>query len=266
MLERTLLLLGEERLSKIRKTCVMIAGLGGVGAFAAEAIVRAGVEKVIIFDGDTVSQSNINRQLIALNSTIGKSKALLMQERLRDINPKCEIIAINEYVRDERMPELLDKYSPDWVIDAIDTLSPKVFLLIHCYRRGIRVVSSMGSGGKFDPLMIKVTDISQTFQCPLAHSIRKLLHKQGIYEGIIAVFSPEKVSKECVVEDKSENKRTTIGTISYMPPIFGLTTASVVIRETIGMESYQRVKDNKYYENKKTFLKEYTIKDEKKTI
>ncbi|MBR1774672.1 MAG: tRNA threonylcarbamoyladenosine dehydratase [Bacteroidales bacterium] len=251
MTERTLLLVGQERLEKLQNACVMIAGLGGVGAFAAEAVVRAGVMKVVIFDGDIVSRSNINRQLIALNSTIGKSKAGLMYARLKDINPDCEVIAINEYIRDERMPELLDTYRPDWVIDAIDTLSPKVFLLIHCYRKGIKVVSSMGSGGKFNPSLIKITDISQTFQCPLAHHIRKLLHKQGIYEGIAAVFSPEKVSKDCIKEEMSENKRTTIGTISYMPSIFGLTAASVVIRELMGMESYKRVKDTKYYENKR---------------
>ena len=254
MTERTLLLLGKDNLEKLQQSCVMIAGLGGVGAFAAESVVRSGVNKVIIFDGDTVSRSNINRQLIALHSTIGISKAVLMEQRLKDINPDCEITAINEYVRDERMPELLDQYRPDWVIDAIDTLSPKVFLLVHCYKRGIKVVSSMGSGGKLDPSLIKVTDISQTFQCPLAHHIRKLLHKQGIYEGITAVFSQEKVSKECIVEEKSDNKRTAIGTISYMPAIFGLTAASVVIRELIGMESFKRVKDTKYYENKKELI------------
>ena len=251
MLERTLLLLGQDNLTKLQNACVMVAGLGGVGAYAAEAIVRAGIKKVIIFDGDIVSESNVNRQLVALHSTIGKSKAEIMYQRLKDINPDCEVVAINEYIRDERMPELLDRYHPDWVIDAIDTLSPKVFLLIHCYQRKIKVVSSMGSGGKFDPSLIRVTDISQTFQCPLAHHIRKLLHKQGIYEGIVAVFSSEKVSKDCIIEEKTENKRTTIGTISYMPAIFGLTTASVVIREIIGMESYKRVKDKKYYANKK---------------
>ena len=236
MTERTLLLVGKERLDRLKNACVMVAGLGGVGAYAAEAVVRAGVNKVVIFDGDTVSKSNLNRQLIALNSTVGQSKALLMDERLKDINPDCEIIALNEYVRDERMPELLDEYSPDWVIDAIDTLSPKVFLLSHCYKKGIKVVSSMGSGGKFDPSLIQITDISKTYQCPLAHHIRKLLHKQGIYKGIAAVFSPEKVSKDCIKEEKSENKRTAIGTISYMPSIFGLTAASVVLRDLLGME------------------------------
>ena len=254
MTERTLLLVGKENLEKLQNACVMVAGLGGVGAYAAEAIVRAGINKVVIFDGDTVSRSNINRQLIALNSSVGMSKAFLMHERLKDINPDCEVIALNEYVRDERMPELLDIYHPDWVIDAIDTLSPKVFLLAHCYKKGINAVSSMGSGGKTDTSLVQVTDISQTFQCPLAHHIRKLLHKQGIYEGIAAVFSPEKVSKDCIKEEKSENKRTTIGTISYMPPLFGLTAASVVIRELMGIPAYKRVKDTKFYANKKTLI------------
>lgn len=251
MTERTLLLVGEQRMQMLSNACVMVAGLGGVGAYAAESIVRAGIKRIVIFDGDIVSNSNINRQLIALHSTIGMSKALLMEQRLKDINPDCEVISIKEYIKDERMPQLLNDYSPDWVIDAIDTLSPKVFLLAHCYKKRIKVVSSMGSGGKFDPSLVKITDISQTFQCPLAHHIRKLLHKQGIYEGIVAVFSPEHVSKDCTIEELSENKRTIVGTISYMPSIFGLMAASVVIRELMGMESYKRIKDNKYYENKK---------------
>jgi len=253
MFERTLLLIGQKGLKELQDACVLIAGVGGVGAFACEAIVRAGVGKVVIFDGDIVNESNINRQLLALHSTIGKSKVEVLKQRIEDINPSCEVVAINEFVRDDRMVEILDTYSPNWVVDAIDTLSPKVFLLIHCYRKKIPVVSSMGSGGKFDPSLIKITDISQTFQCPLAHHIRKLLHKQGIYNGIIAVFSSEKVSKDCIKEEISENKRTSIGTISYMPSIFGLTLASVVIRELIGIESYKRVKDTKFYANRKDF-------------
>ena len=253
MLERTRLLIGEDNLQKLQSSTIMIAGLGGVGAFACEAVVRAGVGKVIVFDGDTVSKSNLNRQLIALNSTIGKGKAELMRQRMTDINPKLDIIALNEYVRDDRMSDLLTKYHPDWVIDAIDTLSPKVFLLIHCYRMGIKTVSSMGSGGKFNPSLIKVTDISQTYNCPLASHIRKHLHKQGIYNGISAIFSPEKIANNATVEEINENKRTTVGTISYMPSIFGLTAASVVIREIIGMEAYQRKEDKKYYQDKKQF-------------
>ncbi|MBQ7984516.1 MAG: tRNA threonylcarbamoyladenosine dehydratase, partial [Bacteroidales bacterium] len=245
MTERTELLIGGDNLNKLRQACVMVAGLGGVGAFAAEAIVRAGVGKVVMFDGDTVSVSNINRQLIALRSTVGQSKSDIMYGRLKDINPDCDIVAINEYIRDERMKELLTEYKPDWVVDAIDTLSPKVYLLAHCYRMGIKTVSSMGSGGKLNPSLIQVTDISQTYQCPLAHHIRKMLHKQGIYEGIAAVFSPEKVRDNCVKEEFSENKRTAIGTVSYMPAVFGLTAASVVIRELIGEHSYKLVKDTK---------------------
>lgn len=252
--ERTELLVGEEGMHKLRNASVMVVGLGGVGAYAAEAIARAGVGKMIIIDGDVVSDTNINRQMIALHSTIGKSKAELMAARLKDINPEIELEVINEYIRDERMKEIIENNPCDWVVDAIDTLSPKLFLLIHCYKLGRKIVSSMGSGGKFDPSKITITDISQTYNCPLASHIRKHLHRQGIYEGIAAVFSPEEVKQEYCREEFGENKRTTVGTISYMPAMFGLSVASVVIRDLVGIEPYQKVKDTKYYKDKKKFV------------
>lgn len=235
MTERTEILVGKENIEKLKQSSVLIAGLGGVGAFAIEAIVRAGVENIVIIDGDNVSKSNINRQLLALNSTINRSKAELMAERLRDINPNINLKVIDEYIKDERIKEILEENPTDWVIDAIDTLSPKVYLLVHSYNMNRKIVSSMGSGGKFDPSLIKITDISKTYNCPLAHHIRKQLHKNGIYKGITAVFSPEKVDKSRIVEERSENKRTTVGTISYMPALFGLNIASVVIRDIIDM-------------------------------
>lgn len=253
MFDRTQLLVGTLNMKNIQATSVMVAGVGGVGAFAVEALVRAGIGKIILFDGDIVSRSNLNRQLIALNSTIGKSKAELMYSRLKDINPNCEIIALKEYIRDDRMEEVLDKYHPDWVIDAIDTLSPKVFLLMNCYKRNIHTVSCMGSGGKYNPSAIQITDISQTYNCPLASQVRKRLHKMGVYEGISAVFSAEKVDASCIREEKSDNKITTIGTISYMPAMFGLMAASVVLRSIMNIECYKKQKDTKYYQDKKEF-------------
>lgn len=233
MLERTTLLLGKENIQKLQHSSVLIVGLGGVGAFVAESLCRAGVGNLTIVDGDIVSSSNINRQLLALNSTIGQSKAHLMAQRLKDINPNVQLNVIDEYIRDERMLEILRENPTDWVVDAIDTLAPKVYLLVHCYNLQRKVVSSMGSGGKLDPSLIRITDISKTYNCPLALHIRKQLHKKGIYKGITAVFSPEKVDKSKTIEERTENKRTTVGTVSYMPALFGLNIASVVIRDII---------------------------------
>lgn len=231
--DRTRLLVGDKGIDQLKKAKVLIAGLGGVGAYACEAIVRSGVENIIIFDGDTISPTNINRQILAMHSTINHNKADIMYSRIRDINPSCKIVSINEFVRDQKMEDILKDYKPDWIVDAIDTLSPKTYLLIMAYQLGIKTVSSMGSGGKLDPSLIQIADISKTYNCPLAHHIRKNLHKHDIYKGITAVFSPEKVIQNSWVEDFSQNKRTTIGTISYMPAIFGLNCASVVIRDIL---------------------------------
>lgn len=249
--ERTELLIGQESLEKLKNASVMVVGLGGVGAYVAESLCRSGIGKMTIIDGDKVSETNINRQLLALHSTIGKSKALLMKERLLDINPEIELNVIDEYIRDERMIDIIKESNDDWIVDCIDTLSPKLYLIIHSLRFNKKIISCMGSGGKIDPLKIEITDISQTYNCPLASIIRKHLHKNGIYNGVVAVFSPEKVPEEAVKEDISTNKRSTVGTISYLPAMFGLTISSVIIREIIGIESYKRVKDTKYYANKK---------------
>lgn len=251
MFERTELLIGKENQEKLKHSSVMVVGLGGVGAYAAENICRAGVGNMTIIDGDKVSSSNINRQLIAMNSTIDKSKALLMKDRLLDINPNLNLTVIDEYIRDDKMIDIIKNFEGDWIVDAIDTFSPKLYLIIHSIHFGKKIVSSMGSGGKIDPSLIQITDISQTYNCPLASMIRKHLHKNAIYEGVVAVFSPEKVPENAMIEDISTNKRTTVGTISYMPAMFGLMISSVVIRELIGKESYKKVKDTKYYANKK---------------
>ncbi|MCF8372761.1 MAG: tRNA threonylcarbamoyladenosine dehydratase [Bacteroidales bacterium] len=236
-LERTELLLGKDKLSKLQNANVLVVGLGGVGAYAAEQICRAGVGRMTLVDGDKVQPSNRNRQLIALASTQGIDKATLMGNRLLDINPGLGLTIINEYIKDDRMVEILDG-DFDYVVDAIDTLAPKIYLIYHAVQKGLKIVSSMGAGGKFDPTAIKITDISESYNCTLARMLRKHIHRLGIREGFKVVFSTEKTDKNSVVLTKGEqNKKSTVGTISYMPPMFGCAIASVVIREIAGLEA-----------------------------
>lgn len=235
-LSRTELLLGEDGLNKLKASNVLIVGLGGVGAYAAEMICRAGVGKMTIVDGDSIHSSNRNRQLLALKSTEGKAKAMLMAERLRNINPDLDLTAVSEYIKDDKITEILDP-GFSYVIDAIDTLSPKVFLIYNAVMKKIPVVSSMGSGGKFDPARITISDISETTDCTLARILRKRLHKLGIRDGITAVYSSEVVDKRRVIPVTGEkNKASIVGTISYMPAAFGIACASVVIRDLTGIE------------------------------
>jgi len=234
-LSRTELLLGADGLKKVQASNVLVVGLGGVGAFAAEMICRAGVGKMTIVDGDSVQASNRNRQLLALISTERSSKAFIMAERLKDINPALDLTVISEYIRDERMTEILDS-GFSYAVDAIDTISPKVFLIYHAVMKKIPIVSSMGSGGKFDPLQISVNDISETTGCTLARNLRKRLHRLGIREGVTAVWSPELIDKNKVIPAVGErNKASIVGTISYMPAAFGIACASVVIRDLAGV-------------------------------
>ncbi len=231
---RTRLLLGEEKMQKLAAAHVLVAGLGGVGSYAAEQLARAGIGTLTIVDGDVVHPSNRNRQLLALGSTEGQTKTSVMAHRLRDINPEIKLTIVQQYLKDQSLLDVLD-FPYDYVIDAIDTLAPKVYLLYHAQRKGLKVVSSMGAGGKFDPALIQAVDVSQTNHCRLAYYIRKKLHKLGVWEGITAVYSPEVVDKSAVVEETGEyNKKSNVGTISYMPAAFGLFCASVVIRGLIG--------------------------------
>lgn len=234
-LSRTELLLGDEKLAMLKNSHVLVVGLGGVGAYAAEMICRSGIGSMTIVDGDTVHTSNRNRQLPALQSTEGRAKAEIMGQRLLDINSGLRLTIINEYIKDERMIEILDK-GYDYVVDAIDTLSPKVFLIYHTVNRKMPLVSSMGAGGKFDPLSVMISDISDTTNCSLARILRKKLHKLGVRSGFTAVWSPEEIDKEKVVPTNGEqNKASVVGTISYMPAIFGIACASVVIRDLAGI-------------------------------
>lgn len=231
------MLLGSESLSRLQNAHVLVVGLGGVGAFAAESLCRAGVGEMTIVDGDTVDDTNRNRQLLALTSTLGRPKTEVMAERLSLINPQLKLHLVQEFLRDERTIELLNQADYDYVVDAIDSLSPKVFLIYHTLQRNLKLVSAMGAGGRLDPTQVQVADISKTYQCRLAHSIRKRLHKMEVYSGFKAVFTPEPVREGSVRIDPSPetNKLSTVGTISYMPAIFGLVAASVVIRDLAGI-------------------------------
>jgi tRNA threonylcarbamoyladenosine dehydratase len=227
---RTELAIGKEKVKLLETRHVLVCGLGGVGAMAAEQLCRAGIGSMTIVDGDRVHPSNRNRQLPALTSTEGHYKTEVMCQRLLDINPKLKLTVINEYIKDQRLVDILE-VGYDYVIDAIDTLSPKVFLLYHANRLGLPIVSSMGAGGKFDPAQVQIADIDDSFNCKLAYYMRKRLHKLGIRSGIRVVFSPEVVSREVVARVEGEiNKKSTVGTISYMPAIFGCYCASVAIR------------------------------------
>jgi len=232
-LERTELLLGQEKLDKLKSANVLVVGMGGVGAYAAEQLCRAGIGKMTIIDGDNVEESNRNRQLPALISNSGKPKAEVLAERFRDINPNIELTVVNEFIRDEKTLELLKSQPFDFVVDAIDTLSPKVFLVYRAVELGLKVVSSMGAGGKMDPSKVEVTDISKSYNCKLARMMRKRLSKLGVKKGVTVVFSPEEIADDAVRLEEGQNKKSTVGTISYMPPVFGCFIASVVIKKII---------------------------------
>ncbi len=232
-LSRTSLLLGEEALKTLQSKHVLVIGLGGVGAYAAEMIARAGVGKLTVVDADVVNESNINRQLLALTNTVGKSKAKLMEERLKLINPNLELTAINEFLHNEKISELLDNQY-DYVVDAIDTLSPKIFTIATCISRGHNLVSSMGAGGRLDPTQVKIAPLEKSYNCKLAFKVRKKLSAMKVRKNFPVVFSSEKADENAVIMVENErNKKTTVGTISYIPAIFGMFCASVVVRDLI---------------------------------
>ena len=233
-LERTELLLGEEKLNLLRNANVLVVGVGGVGAYAAEMIVRAGVGRMTIADADKVSHSNINRQLVALHSTVGREKCDILADRLKDINPELQLTTVNRFIKDDETDALLDSDKFDYIVDAIDTLSPKLALIKGALDRGIPLVSSMGAGAKTDPTLMEIKDIAKTHHCPLAHMLRKRLHKIGIKRGFWAVFSPEPVREGAMILCEEQNKKSNVGTISYIPALFGIGCASVVVRDLVG--------------------------------
>ena len=236
--ERTGMLLGADRLAALETKCVAVIGLGGVGAFAAEMVARAGVGQMVILDSDSVSLTNKNRQLLALDSTMGRLKTEVLRERLLDINPALRLTVIDHYLDENNVAELLPQ-GIDFLIDAIDTLAPKLALIRHCVENHIPLVSSMGSGAKYDMTRIRIADLSKSFNCPLAYMVRKKLRKMGITRGFKVVFSEELPDEEAIVEMTPEeraatsNKKSQVGTISYLPASFGCACAQAALQYLI---------------------------------
>ena len=227
---RTELLLGEAAIEKLIASHVLVVGLGGVGGICAEMIARAGVGRMTIIDADVVEASNRNRQVPALISTDGKPKSAVLGERLMDINPALDLTIINEFINYKNTTELLTETKFDYVADCIDTLSSKVNLIKLCMEMNIPIISSMGAGSKVDPTKVTILDLSKTYNCKLAYYVRKRLHRVGIFKGLQVVFSAEKPQEKRVVVVEGGPKKSVVGTISYMPAVFGCMVASAVIR------------------------------------
>ena len=220
--QRTRLLLGEEKMERLQQAHVLVVGLGGVGAYAAEMICRAGVGRMTIVDADTVQPTNINRQLPALHSTMGKEKAEVLAARFKDINPDIQLTVLPVFLKDDNIPELLDAARYDFIVDAIDTLAPKCYLIAEALKRHIKIVSSMGAGAKSDITQIRFADIWDTYHCGLSKAVRKRLQKLGIKRKLPVVFSTEQADPKAVLLTEDEqNKKSTCGTVSYMPAVFG---------------------------------------------
>jgi len=248
-LSRTELLVGTAGLDRLRSSHVMICGIGGVGSYAAEALGRAGIGKITLVDYDDICLTNINRQIHALGSTVGQQKVEAMADRLRDINPDAEIIAVKAFFSQENAEQLLFP-RPDYVLDAIDHFTAKVALITICREQHIPVISSMGAANKLDPTKIQVADIAETKNCRMARSMRKILRQAGISSGVKVVYSSEghreldpasssACGSECICPNKGdqvfscEHRRVILGSISYLPPLFGLTMAGVVVNHLL---------------------------------
>ena len=229
--QRTRLLLGEEKMERLQQAHVLVVGLGGVGAYAAEMICRAGVGRMTIVDADTVQPTNINRQLPALHSTMGREKAEVLAARFKDINPDIQLTVLPVFLKDDNIPELLDAARYDFIVDAIDTLAPKCYLIAEALKRHIKIVSSMGAGAKSDITQIRFADIWDTYHCGLSKAVRKRLQKLGIKRKLPVVFSIEQADPKAVLLTEDEqNKKSTCGTVSYMPAVFGCYLAEYVIK------------------------------------
>lgn len=232
-LERTELLIGSEAIEKLKNSHVLVVGLGGVGSFAAEFLVRAGVGKLTIVDGDIVDPTNKNRQLPALTSTHGQSKAALMAQRILDINPDIELESIAQFMNPTEMEDLVNRHPYDFVMDCIDSVQPKLNLISLSLKANKRLISSMGAGGRIDPSKLEIADIRETYNCTFARHLRKRLKREyGISTGFPTVFSHELPNRDSVkLTDGTNYKKSFYGTISYIPAAFGLFAASYVIRE-----------------------------------
>ena len=235
LFERTRILVGDDGVARLAAARVFLAGLGGVGSYAAEALARAGIGAITLVDHDCVAASNLNRQLPALNSTVGRSKIEVVAERILDINPSCRLTLVADFLSTDNLrAHLADGY--DAVLDAIDSLSSKTALIETAYRGGFAVISSMGAGGRLDPTRLQVTDLQATRVCPLARAVRTQLRRRGIGRGVIAVWSDEAPRPPLPPEDVGRGRpRAVNGTVSYMPALFGLTLAGVAIRRVLGL-------------------------------
>ena len=229
--QRTELLLGREKTERLRRAHVLVVGLGGVGAYAAEMLCRAGIGHMTIVDADTVQPTNINRQLPALHSTLGQYKADVLAARFRDINPDIRLDVLPVYLKDEAITELLDSERFDFVVDAIDPVAPKCYLIYNALKRGLKIVSSMGAGAKSDITQVRFADLWETYHCGLSKAVRKRLQKMGMKRKLPVVFSTEQADTNAVVlVDDEQNKKSTTGTVSYMPAVFGCYLAEYVIK------------------------------------
>ena len=229
--QRTELLLCEDKMARLQSAHVLVVGLGGVGAYAAEMICRAGVGRMTIVDADTVQITNLNRQLPAMHSTLGMFKADVLEARFKDINPDLELKVLPVFLKDENIPDLLDADEYDFIVDAIDTLSPKCYLIYHALQRRIKIVSSMGAGAKSDITQVRFADLWDTYHCGLSKAVRKRLQKMGVKRKVPVVFSTEQADPKAVLlTDDEMNKKSTCGTVSYMPAVFGCYLAEYVIK------------------------------------
>ncbi len=234
LFERTHILIGDEGIEKLQNSHIFLAGIGGVGSYTAEALARMGVGKMTLVDHDVVSGSNMNRQLVALRSTVDVLKADVIAARIKDINPDCQVTLITDFLTPESIPTVLSQ-DYDVVIDAIDSLSSKAALLETAWRNEMTVFASMGAGGKLDPTQVKTGDLMDTSICKLAKHLRGQLRKRGVGRGIQTVYSLEAPLPPLPPEPVSRGRaRAVNGTVSYMPSIFGLTLAGLVINHIIG--------------------------------
>lgn len=235
--QRTALLLGKEAIDLLSTRHVMVVGTGGVGAYAVEMLARSAVGQLTIIDADVVSESNLNRQLPALVSTIGISKVEIMRRRIADINPSCRVNAIGTFVTADNIAPIMERFRPDYVIDAIDSVAPKVALIEYCHRNKTGLISSMGAGGRIDPTKVKYADIADTCHDGLARAVRQRLKDRGITRGVKCVFSTEQARRSALtLTDEMPNKVSSFGTVAWLPATFGIMLASYVINRLTGQK------------------------------
>lgn len=232
--QRTVLMLGQDAVQRLAQSHVLVVGAGGVGSYAIEAICRAGVGRITIIDADVVAESNVNRQLPALHSTVGQPKVEVMRKRMLDINPNCRIEAVEAFLTAEDTAEIIGRLNPDFVIDAIDSVAPKVALIESCLRQKVKLISSMGAGGRMDPAQIHYADISETYHDGLARAVRQRLKKAGITKGVKVVFSTEQPRRSALtLTNEMANKVSSFGTVSWLPATFGLYLAAHTVNTLI---------------------------------